>query len=199
MLFILSYTPIECIIRVMTFLLSSLIGSTFLAGVLITPAIIVHFYWYKRKPTDHRKYVKDNVQAWLFWVAVNLVISWSLAMIIDIVPIFIRYFISLTWGHVSERVKTRIEMYDSVKNTAKPVFYAASAWASWAIIFGNIYELYNNENNSLSRAQYTNRLSQVVAFFFFLILVWRVQAMMSHFIGMSFLSYCSEVSHHFVP
>lgn len=108
-------------------------------------------------------------------------------MIIDIVPIFVRYFISLTWGHVSERVKTRIEMYDSVKNTAKPVFYAASAWASWAIIFGNIYELFNSEDNSLSRAQYTNRLSQVVAFFFFLILIWRVQAMLSHFIGVSLL------------
>lgn len=75
-------------------------------------------------------------------------------------------------------------MYDSVKNTAKPVFYAASAWASWAIIFGNIYDLYNNEDNSLSRAHYTNRLSQVIAFLFFLILIWRVQAMMSHFIGM---------------
>ncbi|KAF9481972.1 hypothetical protein BDN70DRAFT_991464 [Pholiota conissans] len=172
--------------RILSLLLSSLIGSTILAVVLITPALLVHFYWYKPHPTEHRRYVRDNVQAWLFWVAANLVISWGLAMIIDIVPIFLRYFISATWGHVSESVKTRIETYDSVKNTAKPAFYAGSAFASWVIIFNNIYELYNSGDTSKSRAQYTNRMREVVEFFFFLILLLRIQAMISHFIAFSF-------------
>ncbi|KAF9569455.1 hypothetical protein CPC08DRAFT_623518 [Agrocybe pediades] len=172
--------------RILSLMFSSLIGSTLFAGVIITPAILIHFYWYKPHPTEHRKYVRDNVQAWLFWAAANLVISWYLAMIIDIIPILSRYIISAVWGHVSEYVKTRIETYDSVKDTAKPAFYAGSAWASWAIIFGAIYGLYDIPEPSLSRAGYTIRTAQVVEFFFFMILIWCIQGMLSHFIAFSF-------------
>lgn len=79
-------------------------------------------------------------------------------MIIDMFPIFIHYLIIAVWGHVSESVKTRIETYDSVKDTAKPAFYAASAYASWNIIFGGIYNLFDSKDNTQSRAQYTNRV-----------------------------------------
>ncbi|KIM45923.1 hypothetical protein M413DRAFT_23733 [Hebeloma cylindrosporum] len=172
--------------RILSLLFSTLIGSTLLAAILVTPGILVQVYWYKPHPTDHRRYVKDNVQSWLFWAASNILISWGLAMIIDMVPIFIHYLISAVWGHVSESVKTRLETYDSVKDTAKPAFYAASAYASWNIIFGNIYDLFDSKDGSQSRAQYTNRLAQVVEFFFFLILIWCIQRMLSHFVAFSF-------------
>ncbi|KAF8165120.1 Mechanosensitive ion channel-domain-containing protein [Crassisporium funariophilum] len=172
--------------RIVSVLFSSLIGSTLLAGILITPALLVHFYWYTPHPTPHRRYIKDNIQAWLFWAAANLVISWYLAMLIDIVPILVRYFISAAWGHVSEAVKSKMEMYDSVKDTAKPAFYAASAYASWDIIFVSIYKLHSETEGVESRALYTNRLVQAVQFFFFLILVWCAQRMLSHFIAFSF-------------
>ncbi|KAF9057504.1 hypothetical protein BJ165DRAFT_1397760 [Panaeolus papilionaceus] len=172
--------------RIVAVLFSSLVGSTFLAALLVVPAILVHFYWYKPHPTDHRRFVRDNVQAWLFWAASNLVISWQLAMILDVIPILLRFFISATWGHVSEAIKTRIETYDSVKDTIKPALYGASAYASWAIIFQSIYKLYNPSDTSLSRAKYTNRLMQVVQFFFFFILVWCIQRMVSHLIAFSF-------------
>ena len=139
-------------------LFSSLIGSTLLAGVLITPGILVHFYWYKPHPSTHRRDVKDNIQAWLFWIAANLVISWYIAMLINIVPILLRYFISLSWGHVSESVKSKIEMYNSVKDTAKPAFYAASAYASWIIIFNHVYHLHSDDSAVESRAPYTDRV-----------------------------------------
>ncbi|KAJ3503863.1 hypothetical protein NLJ89_g8241 [Agrocybe chaxingu] len=158
--------------RIISLLFSSLIGSTFLAAILVAPGLLIHFYWYKPNPTSHRQFVKDNVQGWLFWAAANLLISWYLAMIIDIIPILIRFFISAFWGHVSESVKTKLETYDSVKDTAKPAFYAGSAYASWIIIFEGIYKLYNGEDTSQSRAGYTYRTAQVVQFFFFLVLVW---------------------------
>ena len=85
----------------MTVLFSTLIGSTFLAGLLVTPALLIHFYWYKKDPSDDRRYVKDNVQAWLFWAAAKVSISWGLALIVDIVPAVIRFVIGLVWGHVS--------------------------------------------------------------------------------------------------
>ena len=178
----------QSINSVLTFLVTSLIGSVVLAGLIVTPALIVHFHWYNANPTPSRLFIKDNVEAWLFWAAANLIISWFLAMVIDIIPVLIRFFLSISWGHVSEHVKTRIEIYDSVKNTAKPAFYAGTAYASWVIIFAGIYKLYNSSDPKSSRAGYTLRMENVVQFFFFLILVWCIQGMLSHFIGMPFYS-----------
>ncbi|KAH9482890.1 Mechanosensitive ion channel protein Msy1 [Psilocybe cubensis] len=172
--------------RIISLLFSSLIGSTLLSAILVTPALLVHFFWFKPDPSDHRRYVRDNVQAWFFWAASNVLISWYLAMIIDIIPILFRFFISAVWGHVSESIKTKIETYDSVKDTAKPAFYAGSTWASWVIIFVHIYKLYDQNEPEKSRARYTIRLSPVVEFFFFLVLVWCAQGMLSHFIAFSF-------------
>ncbi|KAJ6558187.1 hypothetical protein B0H19DRAFT_1150288 [Mycena capillaripes] len=56
-------------------------------------------------PSHHHRFVD--------WAAANLLVSWYLALIIDIIPTFIRFLISVVWGHVSERIKTRIEMYNS--------------------------------------------------------------------------------------
>ena len=134
-------------------------GSTILSGLIITPALLVHFYWYKPHPDEHRRYVKDNVEAWLFWAAANLTISWYLALFIDIVPVVVNYALAIIWGHVSETVKTRTELYNSVKDTVKPVFYAASSWVSWVIIFTQIYDLYDMDDDTKSRAPYTARVS----------------------------------------
>jgi hypothetical protein len=175
----------DAINSVLSLLITSLIGSVVLAGLIVAAALIIHFRWYSIDPTPTRLYIKDNVEAWLVWAAANLIISWFLAMIIDIIPILLRFFLSISWGHVSEYVKTRIETYDSVKNTAKPAFYAASAYASWVIIFSGIYNLYNISDPKSSRAGYTQRMQNVVQFFFFLILVWCIQRMLSHFIGLS--------------
>lgn len=80
-------------------------------------------------------------------------------------------------------MKTRLELYISVKGTLKPVFYAASIWVSWVIIFQNIYNLYDPNNADGSRTGYTDRLNQVVEFWFFLSLVYCVQRMISLFVG----------------
>ncbi|KAG5645782.1 hypothetical protein DXG03_005319 [Asterophora parasitica] len=166
--------------RILTLLSSTIIGSTFLAGLLVIPGVIVHIYWYNPHPTDRRRYVKDNVQAWLFWAAANLVISWYLAMAVDVIPVLVRFLVAGFWGHVSETVKTKFETYDSIKNSIKPLLYAASGWASWTIIFGNIYDPYNPGNTAESRALYTQRLQQVVAFSFFFALVICAKQMLSH-------------------
>ena len=118
----------------------------------------MHFFWYKPHPTDHRRYVKDNIEAWLFWAAANLSISWFLALIIDVVPTLIRFFIVLSWGHVSEVVKNNIVLYSSVKENIKPLFYAASSWVSWVILFEHVFPLYNPDEESASLASYTPRV-----------------------------------------
>uniref|UniRef100_A0A0W0F976 EF-hand domain-containing protein n=1 Tax=Moniliophthora roreri TaxID=221103 RepID=A0A0W0F976_MONRR len=172
--------------RIITLLFSSLIGSTFLTGVLVTPAILIHFYWYKENPTEHRRYIKDNVQAWLFWAAANLLISWYLALLVDVVPVVFTFIVAAVWGHISEEIKSRVELYNSIKNTAKPAFYAASGWASWVIIFGHIFKLYNVDHAEESRADYTRRMYQVVEFLFFFTLIVCAQKMLSHAIAFAF-------------
>ncbi|KIM67723.1 hypothetical protein SCLCIDRAFT_20757 [Scleroderma citrinum Foug A] len=95
----------------------------------------------------------------LFWAATSIVISWVLvAMSVDVIPVIIRILISLSWGHVeSEEVKTRIELYNSVKDIFKPVLYAFSAWISWVILFENILHLNNPSSDVQSYAAYTGR------------------------------------------
>lgn len=168
----------------MTLLFSSLIGSTALAGLLVAPAVLIYFFWYKPHQTEFRHKVTLNVQAWLFWAAANLIISWYLALLIDIVPSFVRFLISVSWGHVSEMIKSRIEMYNSVKNTLKPLFYAASAWVSWVIIFGEIFHLYGD--GSRNHQAYTHTVFQVVEFFFFFTLVLSAQRLLSLVIAFAF-------------
>lgn len=137
---------------------SSLIGSILLAGLLVTGPVLIHFYWYKPNPTPHRRYVLDNVEAWLFWAAANLLVSWWLALLINLAPVVALSGISLGWGHVSESVKNGSELYNSVKGTIKPPFYAASGWVSWIIIFESIYNLYDGNDESQSYASYTPRV-----------------------------------------
>ncbi|KAH8830586.1 Mechanosensitive ion channel-domain-containing protein [Flagelloscypha sp. PMI_526] len=171
--------------RILTFLFSSLIGSMFLAGILVTPGVLLHFYYYKPLPTEHRKFIKDNVQAWLFWGAAQLLVSWFLAVIVDLIPIVVIGVIAIAWGHVSENVKSKQELYNSVKNTFKPVLYGAAGWLGWVIVFQGIYKLHSDDWTS-SRAQYTNRVSQVIEFLFFFGLVVCAQKMLSHAIAFSF-------------
>ncbi|KAI0028303.1 Mechanosensitive ion channel-domain-containing protein, partial [Vararia minispora EC-137] len=172
--------------RLLSMLFGSLIGTIVLAGILVAGPILVYEFWYKPHPSESRRYTLDNVEAWLFWAAANLVISWWLALIVDLIPSTARWVVGAFWGHVSEAVKSNIELYNSVDDNIKPVLYAASGWVSWIIIFENIYTLHSTDSSVPSRASYTDRLSQVVEFLFFAALVWCIQRMASHAIAFAF-------------
>ncbi|KAG9009689.1 hypothetical protein FRB90_008191, partial [Tulasnella sp. 427] len=72
--------------RFLTFFFSTLIGSTLLSGALVAAAICVRLFWLNPHWSEHRDYITDNIQAWLFWAAANVTISWCLASIIDLLP-----------------------------------------------------------------------------------------------------------------
>jgi len=136
----------------------------FLAGLLITAPILLHFYWYKNNPTESRRYTLNNIEAWLFWAAANLLVSWWLALIIDLVPVVFLTLISIGWGHISEGIKGSVELFNGIKNTIKPIFYAASMWVSWVIIFEGIFKLYDDGNPDASKAAYTRRVRHSFSF-----------------------------------
>ncbi|KDQ64972.1 hypothetical protein JAAARDRAFT_52890 [Jaapia argillacea MUCL 33604] len=172
--------------RIITLLLSSLLGTLFLSSILVAVALLLHFYFYIPHPTSSRRYLTSNISAWLYFFAVNLLISWFLALLVDLVPVFVRFGIAVAWGHVSEDWKTRLEMYGSVKGCVKPVLYAASGWVSWVIIFQSVFGLYDSGNEGRSWASYTPRVHQAIEFLFFLALVLSVQRLLSQAIAFAF-------------
>ncbi|OCB90848.1 hypothetical protein A7U60_g1871 [Sanghuangporus baumii] len=175
--------------KIIAFFLSTLVGSFITAGLIVAVAIAVRFLYFERRSDDnrdHRRYVTQNVEAWLYWAASNLLVSWFLAFLINILPGVVTWVIFIVWGHISESMKSRVELYHALKDTIKPAFYGGSTWVSWVILFQGIYHLYDGDNEDASRASYTPRLYQVMQFFFFLLLVLSIQRMLSHFIAYAF-------------
>ncbi|KAF8706854.1 Mechanosensitive ion channel, partial [Rhizoctonia solani] len=172
--------------RIVIFFFSTLIGSTITAGLLATAPILLRIYYLKPHRTEHRTYVTDTVSAWLFWAAANVLVSWYIAVLIDLVPHIIAFAVDTVWGTVSEQLKSRIETYNATKGWIKPPFYAATAWVAWYILFAKIFKLYNPSDEDASVASYTPIIYQVIMFIFFLTLLYCAQKMITQFIALSF-------------
>lgn len=52
-------------------------------------------------------------------------ISWYLAVVINILPHIVTWFVSVAWGTITESFKTRLGLYEAFKGWIKPIFYAA--------------------------------------------------------------------------
>lgn len=169
--------------RIVIFFFSTLIGSTLLAGALVAVPILLHIYYLKPHRTSHREFITGNVSAWLYWAAANVLISWYLALLIDIVPIVTAYAVDVVWGDVSEAFKSKVEMYEAGKGWVKPLFYAGTAWLSWFILFEKIFKLYNHAHEANSRARYTPRTYQVIQFLFFFTLLFCAEKMLVQVMG----------------
>ncbi|KAG8952510.1 hypothetical protein FRC04_004570 [Tulasnella sp. 424] len=172
--------------RFLTFFFSTLIGSTVLTGALVAAAICVRLFWLKPHWSEHREWVTDNIQAWLFWAAANVLVSWWLASIIDILPHIFSFLVVIVWGTLSENMKSKLELYQTGKGWIKPLFYAAGSWVSWVILFEGVFDLYDGKDEGASKAHYTPRVYQVIRFLFFLVLVVCLEKMLIQMIAFSF-------------
>ncbi|CED83793.1 Predicted mechanosensitive ion channel [Phaffia rhodozyma] len=171
--------------RVVTFLFSTLIGSTIMAAVLVAIPLIVRYTWLNKNPTNERRYVTANISAWLNFTAFNVLVSWYLAVIVDLIPVAATGLIILFWGEMTENMKSHVETYAVIKGWIKPIFYAACIWGSWAVIFMGIYKL-NTAGDTQSRAPYTDTMFDVVEFLFFLILIFCICKILLQLIALKF-------------
>ncbi|CAE6458333.1 unnamed protein product [Rhizoctonia solani] len=172
--------------RIIIFFFSTLIGSTITAGLLAAAPIILRIYYLKPNRTEHRIYVTDTVSAWLFWAAANVLVSWYIAVLIDLIPHILAFAVDTVWGTVSEQLKSKIETYNATKGWIKPPFYAATAWVAWFVLFAKIFKLYDPSDEDASVASYTPIVYQVIMFIFFLTLLYCAQKMITQFIALSF-------------
>lgn len=51
-------------------------------------------------------------------------ISWYLAMIVNVLPHIVTWFVSVAWG-TSESFNTKLGLYEAFKGWIKPILYAA--------------------------------------------------------------------------
>jgi hypothetical protein len=170
-------------LRILVWLLSTLIGSTILTGLLVTAPILLKVFWLDPQWSEHRHFVWEQVTAWVVWAAANIMLSWYFAFFVDIAPIIASSVVEVVWGELSEYVKSRVQLYNSAKHAIKPMLYGGTGLASWVIIFHNIYGLYDPSNESASRASYAPRAFQVVKFLFFVMLVLSFEKGLKHMIG----------------
>ncbi|EST08796.1 Mechanosensitive ion channel MscS [Kalmanozyma brasiliensis GHG001] len=173
--------------KILTFLATTFLGNLIISCCLLIPVIVIQYVYRRRGPDEgHRDFVADNVQAWFIWAAFNLHVEWWLHMLVELFPKAVLALIQLIWGRPSQRVLSLAEYFNAIKGYIKLVTYAALSWASWAIIFNSIYNLYNRSDPQNSRASYLYRIYQVIEFFFFFMLTVCAEKVIIKHIAMSF-------------
>jgi hypothetical protein len=80
--------------------LAKLLAFTFLGNMiaiilLITPALVVQFLVKRETDDEHLKFVCDNIQAWCYWIAFNLIAKWIIHAAFEIIPRYGRLYVKL--------------------------------------------------------------------------------------------------------
>ncbi|PWN23091.1 hypothetical protein BCV69DRAFT_280704 [Microstroma glucosiphilum] len=176
--------------KVLRWLFASFLGNFLVSCTLVVPCIVMEITYRNEGPDadkSHRAYVTDNVSAWTIWASVNLFLSWILHILVELLPRAALGVVALVWGRTNQVVLTAAEYYSAQKGYFKPILYAACAWASFAIIFNSIFNLYNRTNpQTESRALYLYRLYEVVEFLFFFTLTICVEKIIVKNIALGF-------------
>lgn len=64
-------------------------------------------------------YVVDTDVRWFYRI------SWFLAVIVNILPHVVTWFVSVIWGTITESFKTKMGLFEALKGFFKPILYAA--------------------------------------------------------------------------
>ncbi|ORZ22960.1 hypothetical protein BCR42DRAFT_403679 [Absidia repens] len=109
-------------------------------GSLIFIAIAVVIYLLLPKPTvaeendPNFSNIRSNVQIWMYWAAFMWHIGWITTMFVEIVPSFVSLWAKIFVGRRSEKVKSSMEYYMSMKRYITILLLGAWSFASWAFL-----------------------------------------------------------------
>ncbi|KAI8374423.1 Mechanosensitive ion channel-domain-containing protein [Radiomyces spectabilis] len=103
--------------------------------------------------------VRSNVQLWMFWAAFMWHIGWITTVIIEVVPSVASMWTKIFRGRRSERVKSTMEYYMSVKLYLGILIMASWNWGSWAFLVNFPY-------NSVKKQGYSHIIWNVFACIF---------------------------------
>ncbi|CEG65196.1 hypothetical protein RMATCC62417_02028 [Rhizopus microsporus] len=119
-------------------LLKRIIIAIFGSCMFIIVAIVIYFTL--PKPTDAEqqnplfKNVRSNVQCWMYWAAFMWHIFWVTTFTLDSVPSIVSLWIKTFRGRRSERAKSYMEYYMSLKRYLCLVLLAAWNIGSWVFL-----------------------------------------------------------------
>ncbi|OAV99069.1 hypothetical protein PTTG_02396 [Puccinia triticina 1-1 BBBD Race 1] len=180
-------------------LITTFIGNILLSLLCIIPPLVLRFTGYYQSgdsPEAHNtRFIYDNVAAWLFWAAYNILASWVLSFLTELIPRphssccvhqAIVLLVGVVWGDVNETIKGRVETFHTAKPWIKVIFYSAMCWGSWEVIFNGIYHLYALTDTGHYRAPYTETIHIIVELLFFFMLILSLEKLLLLTISMNF-------------
>ncbi|KAI8366880.1 Mechanosensitive ion channel-domain-containing protein [Blakeslea trispora] len=83
--------------------------------------------------------VRSNVQCWMYWAAFMWHIYWVSTLLLDLVPSVISLWTKFFHGRRSEKVKSYMEYYMSLKNYFCLVVLAAWNLGSWIFLINHVF------------------------------------------------------------
>ncbi|KAJ8662389.1 hypothetical protein O0I10_002083 [Lichtheimia ornata] len=140
-------------------LIFAIVGSC----IFISAAICV--YALLPEPTEEEraqpgfKNVRSNLQCWLYWAAFQWHIFWLTTVVVEAVPSAVSLWTKLFKGRRSERVKSAMEYYLSVKRYLTLLLLSSWNWGSWAFLIDYPF-------NSVKNQGYTTIIFKVFACIF---------------------------------
>ncbi|KAG2224176.1 hypothetical protein INT45_001294 [Circinella minor] len=137
----------------------ALVGSC----VFITPAVCVNQLLpvptEEEKADPDFKNVRSNLQLWLYWAASLHCAAWIVAVLVESVPAVVSLWTKMFKGRRSEKVKTAMESYMSLKRYLMILILASWNWGSWAFLLDYPY-------NSVKTQIYSGIITRVFAICF---------------------------------
>ncbi|KAI9308763.1 hypothetical protein BJ944DRAFT_155602 [Cunninghamella echinulata] len=136
-----------------------------LIGSLIFVAIALLVYYYLPTPTEEEQNdprfanIRSNVQLWMYWAAFMWHIGWITSMILEAIPSIVSLWVKIFVGRRSEKVKSRLEYYMSMKPYIIILFLGAWNWGSWAFLLDVLY-------SSVKKQGYSAIVSKIFALIF---------------------------------
>ncbi|KAA1126599.1 hypothetical protein PGTUg99_029464 [Puccinia graminis f. sp. tritici] len=171
-------------------LITTFIGNIILSLMFIIPPLVLRYTGYYQSgdtpSAATTRYIYDNVAAWLFWGSYNILASWVLNFMTELIPRVIVLLVGIVWGDVNETIKGRVETFHTAKPWIKVIFYSAMCWGSWEVIFNGIYHLYALTENGQYRAPYTETIHIIVELLFFFMLILSLEKLLLLTISMNF-------------
>ncbi|KAI7888946.1 Mechanosensitive ion channel-domain-containing protein [Mucor mucedo] len=122
--------------------------------------IAIVIYLTLPEPTESQKLdpnfknIRSNVQCWMYWAAFMWHIYWGTTFILDIVPSTVSLFSKLFHGRRSEKVKSYMEYYMSLKGYLCLILLASWNLGSWEFLI-------NYPFNSIKLHSYSAVISKV--------------------------------------
>ncbi|KAI8637277.1 Mechanosensitive ion channel-domain-containing protein [Parasitella parasitica] len=133
------------------------------SAIFITVGVCIYVYFPRPSKNQENdpsfENIRDNVQIWMYWAAFMWHIAWLSTFITEAVPYIVSKWVQFFKGRRSEKVKSYMEYYMSLKYYIGLLVITAWNWGAWAFLITIAYP-------SVLKQPYTTTLWRVYACMF---------------------------------